>query len=262
MKIITLLTDFGEVDGYVGSLKGVILSINPEVNIVDITHYVIPFNIMSASYLVKSYAKYYPKDTIHIIVVDPGVGTKRKPIILKTPIGIFVAPDNKVLSFIAAENKKCSSYIIENKKYLPHHISNTFHGRDIFAYAAGYISLGTKPSEFGREIKSIQIDKRVNPIVDTTRIIGEVIHIDSFGNLITNIQKKHLSKFQSSKLTVKVGGCNIVGLSKTFSDVRAHELLTFIGSSSHLEIGLNKGNASKFLNVNFGSEVIIRGKLK
>ncbi len=262
MKIITLLTDFGEMDAYVASMKGVIYSINPEVNIVDITHYVLPFNIISASYLVKSYAKYFPKDTIHIIVVDPGVGSSRKPIILNTPIGIFVAPDNKVLSYIAHENKNCSAFVIENKKYLPRQISNTFHGRDIFAFTAGHISLGVKPSQFGQKIKSIQLDRRVNPLVDSGKIIGEIIHIDNFGNLITNIQKKHLSKLQTSRLAVRVGGCNIVGLSKTFSDVKTHELLTYIGSSSHLEIGLNKGNASKFLNVSFGSEVIVRGKPK
>ncbi len=187
MKVICLLTDFGLKDGFVGCMKGVILSINPEVQIVDLSHEVDSFNILEGALILKAHYKYFPEKTVFICVVDPGVGSERKPLIVKTSDYFFVGPDNGIFDPVLKEEKIEEVRIIENKKFMLEGINNTFHGRDIFAPAGAYITKGVKLKEFGRRIDYTFRLNVPEAIRKENFIEGEIIYFDKFGNAITNI---------------------------------------------------------------------------
>ncbi len=270
--IITLTTDFGLADAYVAAMKGVILGINPEVKLVDICHSIKPQNIAEAAFVLSTACEFFPHRTIHLVVVDPGVGTERKAIILRTPAADFIAPDNSVLSYIiqrystrpAEGNRQVlepgtglEAIAITRPQFWRSPVSPTFHGRDIFAPVAARLSLGITPADFGESIDTLTVlplpRPRQNP--DGT-LVGHILHIDNFGNLVTNIRSADLpSKVQS--LTIDVGNETISGLSHTYGSTGG--LLALIGSSDYLEISLHEGDARAFLNASVGDEVKIRG---
>ncbi len=258
-KVITLLTDFGTRDPYVASMKGVILGINPEAKIVDITHQIPPQDILEAAYTLFASYKYFPKGTIHIIVVDPGVGSRRRIIALKTEDYIFIAPDNGVLSLVLQKEKVKVKEIIEitNKKYFLKPVSDTFHGRDIFSPVAAHLSKGVPLRNFGKRIEKIKELKITTSEMKKGKLIGRIIHIDRFGNLVTNIDREIPSKLKikNEKVKIEIGKRKIVGIKRSYVSVKRGELLALFGSSGFLEISVNLGNASKVLGVKRGEKI-------
>ena len=263
--IITLTTDFGIDDAYVAAMKGVILDINPGATIVDISHSVAPQDIHQGAFVFSTAYSYFPQDTVHLVVVDPGVGGPRRAIILETDNAIFVAPDNGVLSYViqASTRKRTSrptlmklppelqAFEITNPKCWHHPVSSTFHGRDIFAPVAAHISLGKPLNELGQAVTSINVFPLPRPLPDAKgNLIGYILHVDHFGNLITDITSQDLP---SGKFRIEVAGHKIGSLSQSYE--QAQELLAIIGSSGHLEIALKSGSAARLLGSKVGDEL-------
>jgi len=243
-RIITLTTDFGLDDYYVSSMKGVILGINPDAQIIDITHSISKYDVIKAAFTTRNIYPYFPKGTIHVVVVDPGVGGKRKPIALHSEQGIFIGPDNGVFSFIYESSKEVRIREIANVEYMLEEMSNTFHGRDIFAPVAAHISLGLDINELGEGLESPVLLDFPEPTITEDEIIGEVIYTDSFGNLITNI-KGDLIKGYSR---IHIDKFIIDSVASSYQDADNAELLAIIGSSGFLEISVNRGSASELIN--------------
>jgi S-adenosylmethionine hydrolase len=270
--IITLTTDFGYDDAYVAAVKGAILSINPEATIVDISHSVEPQNVLQAAFILSVACRYFPKQTIHMAIVDPGVGSERLGIILKTPSALFVAPDNGILSYIIDDLAPVeSSPLTENThdlreivfktglevvaitdpRFWRHPVSSTFHGRDIFAPVAAGLSLGISPYEFGEKINSLHVLSIPKPSLDPDgNLVGRVLHVDRFGNLITNIRNNDLPR---EDITVEVAGYCIQGISDYYAQDKG--VVAIIGSSGYLEVSLRDGSACDFLGAIVGDEI-------
>ena len=193
-RVITLLTDFGVQDAYAGAMKGVIAGINPFANIIDICHTVPPQDIFSGAYLLYTAYKYFPRKTIHVAVVDPGVGSKRDIVCVETENFFFLAPDNGLLSFIIQDERPKSVHRVTNDKYFLPSLSSTFHGRDVFAPVAAHLSLGVKPQQLGIEINRLEQLEIPSPTYKNGRIEGQVISVDRFGNLISNITRLHIEQ--------------------------------------------------------------------
>ena len=242
-RFITITSDFGLDDHYVGSMKGVILGINPDVVITDITHRIPRYDIFKAAFTLRSFYRNFPKETIHIAVVDPGVGSHRKPISVQTEHGIFVGPDNGIFSFIYGSCKELRIFEISNPKYMMSDVSQTFHGRDIFAPAAAHISLGLDLRELGKEIEEPVLLEISKPSVNDKEILGEVIYVDSFGNLITNITADLIQGYSS----ILIDDFIIDSVANSYQDVEKGELLAIIGSSGFLEISVNQGSAANLI---------------
>jgi S-adenosylmethionine hydrolase len=258
-KIITLTTDFGLKDPYAAEMKAVILGISPKAKIVDITHQIKKFNIRMGAYTLAAACPYFPKGTIHMAVIDPGVGTKRKAILIQTKNAHFVGPDNGVLALAAKSQGVKQFYKIENPKFMLKRISNTFHGRDIFAPAAAHLANGVSPPEFGREIRKIVMPKFAKTTKTKTTLTGEIIHIDGFGNIITNLREKDC-ELMGTKKTVKLKLKNAVlklKLCKAYSEVKAQQPLAIIGSHNFLEISINQGNAAENFQTRVGDKVTL-----
>jgi S-adenosylmethionine hydrolase len=266
--IITLTTDFGTSDGYVAAMKGLILSINPEAKLVDICHTIKPQNITQASFVLSTVYHYFPKRTIHLVAVDPGVGSKRRSIVVRTPLADFVAPDNGVLTYAINEflesrgtenqstlNQEIEAFSLTRAEFWHHPVSPTFHGRDIYAPVAARLSLGMPPEDLGERITSLAIIPVLQPQKTANEALnGHIIHVDNFGNLITDIREVDLHKDRKS-LTILVAGKRICGLSRTYEE--QDQLLALIGSSGYMEISLRNGSAGDFLGVGTGDKVII-----
>ena len=238
-RIITLTTDFGLKDHYVGAMKGVILSINPNVIITDITHEIPPQDIFNATLILRNFYNYYPQGTIHIVVVDPGVGSRRKPIVVQADNYIFLGPDNGIFTFVYSELKSVKAFEISNPKYTLPKVGSTFDGRDVFAPAAAHLSLGVTVDDLGGQVRKPVKLQIKEPVVRGSEIIGEVIYIDSFGNLITNVPAQ-LIKPESR---VYIGGEVIKRISQSYAEVPKGELLAIIGSTGFLEISISHGSA-------------------
>jgi len=258
-QIITLTTDFGLRDPYVAEMKAVILKISPNAKIVDITHEIEKFNIRMGVYTLAAASPYFPKDTIHVVVVDPSVGTKRKAILIQAKQGYFIGPDNGVLTLAAKSQGIRHVYRIENPKFMLLRISYTFHGRDVFAPAAAYLANGISPSEFGTEIHKIVVPKFAKITKRKNAMTGEVIHIDCFGNIITSFREKEL-ELMGTKKTVKLKLKNTklkLKLCKVYAEVDARQPLVIIGSHNFLEISINQGNAAENFQTRVGDKVTL-----
>ncbi|HIE17653.1 MAG TPA: S-adenosyl-l-methionine hydroxide adenosyltransferase [Dehalococcoidia bacterium] len=273
--VITLTTDFGSSDAYVACMKGVILSINPKAVIVDICHSIEPQNIRQAAFILSTAYQYFPRGTIHLAIVDPGVGSQRKAIILKTPSAFFLAPDNGVLSYIVNELDSpaaepvphalsspqprelvpgTEAIAITNPDYWHHPVSATFHGRDIFAPVAAHLSLGTPLHKFGDKIGCIHMFPVPRPYHDATGdLVGCILHVDNFGNLITNIRSSDLP---GKEVTVTISSQVIQGVSQFYA--QREGLAAIIGSSGYVEISLKNGNAAALLKAKVGDEVRLK----
>jgi hypothetical protein len=257
--IITLTTDFGLKDPYIAEMKAVILSISPTATIVDITHEIEKFNIRMGAYILASASKYFPKGTIHVAVVDPGVGTKRRPILIQTKHDFYIGPDNGVL-VLAAENKGIEHVSeISNRKLMLPKISNTLHGRDIFAPAAAHLADGTSPSEFGQEIHNIVTPEFAKIIRRKNMLVGEVLHTDSFGNIITNLGEKELDLIGAkSMVDIRLKNVRLkLKLCKAYAEAKPQESLAIIGSHNFLEISINQGNAAQNFKAKIGDKITL-----
>lgn len=269
-RVITLTTDFGLEDGYVGTVKGVILSINPDVTLVDFTHQVSPQDVFDAAFVLGTSYQYFRSDTIHVVVVDPGVGSERAALAVRTPRGVFVGPDNGVLTWpildeLGTAASSRSGYVavpdgssvkavhLTESRFWLRNPSRTFHARDIFGPVAAYLSLGTSMESLGQEAR----DVRVLPVPvprwrSSGRLDGEVLRVDHFGNLITNLKASDLERL-GGEVTFVVAGQEIRGLSSFYGEKPG--LLALIGSSGYVEIAVQNGSAAKALETGRGATV-------
>jgi S-adenosylmethionine hydrolase len=261
--VITLTTDFGLADSYVGTMKGVILGIAPDARVVDITHDITPQNTHQAAYIVHTFPSYFPPGTIHLVIVDPTVGSERLAIALGTPEAIFVAPDNGVLTYVwrdALERwgpEACRVVeLAESRFWLPR-VSRTFHGRDIFAPAVAHLACGAALESLGPRLPRLTEADLEQPAAGRTGgLVGRIIHVDHFGNCITNITPRHLEQAGlGEQIAVQIIDQRISGLSRTFSDVPVGALVALIGSTEHLELAVRNGSAAQTLGVGTGDVV-------
>ena len=256
-KIITLTTDFGLKDPYAAEMKAAILGICPNAVIVDITHEIEKFNIRTGAYVLASAVPYFPTGTIHVAVVDPGVGTQRRPILIQTQQGCFIGPDNGLL-ILAAENQGITSiHEITNPRLMLPRVSSTFHGRDVFAPAAAHLANGVHPTEFGPEIRDAVKPDFTKVMLRKGVMIGEVLHVDNFGNVITNISEKEIARIHT-KDTVNVELPNQklkLKLCKAYAEAKPREPLALIGSHNYLEIAINQGNAAAKFKIKLGDKI-------
>jgi S-adenosylmethionine hydrolase len=268
--IVVFTTDFGLSDAYAGVMKGVALSINPDLRLIDLTHQILPQNIAQGSFLLGINHRFFPHDAIHVAVVDPGVGTDRRPVLLSTPCGTFAAPDNGLLSGVitgylgpvptiagpVALPTELSAVHLTNPAYWRHPVSHTFHGRDIFTPVAAHLSLGVAPEDLGEPIDSLHYLPMPQPVSQGGAITGQVVYQDVYGNLVTNIPADSLSSDEF--LEVRIMGRSIVGLSRTFNDdahVGENGLIALLGSHGYLEVALPNGSAAELLSVGEGEAV-------
>jgi S-adenosylmethionine hydrolase len=259
MNIVSLLTDFGIKDGYVAQMKGVILSIaNPR--IIDISHEITTHNILEGAFVLRSVVNYFPKGTVNVAIVDPGVGSNRRGIIVTTRNQILIGPDNGVLIPAANLSGDFIVYEIINEKYMLNSISNTFHGRDIFSPVAAHIVNGVPFEEFGNRINDyIDLDFDVGKITNGSAN-GRIIYIDQFGNITTNIEGNVLKRIidHGKKITLFIGNKKHELLFvKSYSFVKNKQILVTIGSNNLVEIAVNQGNAAKKLNIKVNDEIKI-----
>ena len=269
--IITLTTDFGYGDTYVAAVKGAILSINPEANIIDVSHSIEPQNILRAAFILNAAYRYFPKQTVHMAIVDPGVGSEREGIILKTPSALFVAPDNGILSYVVNDlfpvetpstqygsdlnevilKTGIEAVTITDPRFWRHPVSPTFHGRDIFAPVAAGLSLDISIYEFGGKINSLHVLPIPKLFLDPeSNLVGQVLHIDRFGNLITNIRSADLP---GKDVMIEAAGYCIQGISSYYEHNEG--VMAIVGSTGYLEISLKNGSACDFLGMVVGDEI-------
>jgi S-adenosylmethionine hydrolase len=243
--IITLLTDFGLSDPYVGIMKGVILSIHPEARLVDISHEIHPGDVRQAAILLEEAYPFFPPGTIHLTVVDPGVGSERRPIGFKAMDQVFVGPDNGVFSaFLGGRDRGSVVHVTENRFFLPA-ISHTFHGRDIFAPVAAHLARGVDLHEMGSAVTDPVCLDIPSVMINEQSLHGEVTRIDRFGNLITNIPAQTFESWMAgNRVLFTIGQLSLETFGRTFSDVAPNSALALVGSSGHLEIAVNMGRAS------------------
>ena len=254
-QIITLTSDFGLQDHYVSAMKAVILGLAPDVRLIDISHDIPAQDIMAGAWVIRNAAFMFPKNSVHLVVVDPGVGTGRHPIVLKVKDQYFVGPDNGIFSLFYSEFD-CKAIKLNKPKYWRKMRSRTFHGRDIFAPVAAHLINGKSMKELGDPIKDLVTYHWAVPIGDKDGLQGWVVHIDRFGNLITNISEEMVEDHVGRrKVKIYVGNTVIDHMVNTFGDVEDGDPVAFIGSSGMLEVGINKGNAAELLSVDKGAQV-------
>jgi len=255
--IITLLTDFGTADAFVGTMKGVILGINRDVQIVDLTHAVPPQQILPAALILRSAVPFFPTRTTHVAVVDPGVGSTRRPIVIEAEAGYLVGPDNGVLSLAAAAVGRRQVRVIDNAQCFRHPVSQTFHGRDIFAPAAAHLAGGGAAEVLGPPIESI-VELTVPAPTDTAYgLHGEVIHIDHFGNLLTNIDAGALARFTVQGVSVSINGEAVAGPVNAYAAVPEGTPLAIVGSWGVVEIAVRNGSAAETFAAGLGTPVTV-----
>ncbi len=273
-KVLAFTTDFGSSDGYGAAEKGVALGIAPDLTLIDVTHEVPRHDIRHAAFILGGVYRYFPAETVHVAVVDPGVGTSRKAVALVTPFGSFCAPDNGILSFVLNDHLSashghfestefgvpvsvpvpdgCEAYRITNPAYRLEPVSDTFHGRDIFTPAAAYIASGLEPERLGEPLNELTILNLFTIERHGDTVAGRIIHVDRFGNAVTNIPA---SQLPHGDIVIELADTKIHGLSATFAD--ANGLLALIGSHGYLEIAENLGSAAQSLDVGVGVAVVV-----
>jgi S-adenosylmethionine hydrolase len=243
---IALITDFGTKGYFVGAMKGVIFAINPDANVIDITHEIPPQDIHSAGFSLGACYKNFPEKTIFVAVVDPGVGSNRRALVVESTKYTFVAPDNGLLSFAFDFEEGFRVFEIENDELFLKPVSNTFHGRDIFAPVAAHLSVGVKPETVGKEIKDfVKLNRNQPRMIANNRIEGQIIHIDRFGNLVTNLNVDDLPE----KFELKIRGHTIENISQNYSEAERGKPLLILGSAGYYEISVSQSSARDILQV-------------
>jgi len=254
--MITLTTDFGLKDPYTAEMKGTIYTINPNAKIIDITHDVDKFNIRMGAFMLASAAPYFPAGTVHMAIVDPGVGTERRALVVQTKKTSFVGPDNGILMLAAQQQGIEHIYELFNPQFRLPNVSNAFHGRDIFAPATAYLEMGVKPAMFGPEIAEVILPRFSEVKQQDDCLIGEILHIDDFGNVITNIRPDTLPQVQSLK--IRLGDNQLdLPLEKVYGRAEPQQLIALTGSHGFLEIAINQGNAAKKYETKIGDPIKI-----
>lgn len=273
--VITLTTDFGSADGYAAAMKGVILSICPGVTFVDISHEVPPQDIAHAAFVLGTACPYFPGGAVHLAVVDPGVGTERQPLCLVTPDGAYVAPDNGILTYVIMSYmsngmpgrammredsfmqpmsvplpRGCAAYALSREEFWRKPVSYTFHGRDIFAPAAAHLAAGVPPEKLGDPLDRLVCLNVPRPQKRGNTILGRIIYVDRFGNLVSNIR---LDGANGERVEVEIEGRRISGLSRSYAG--GPELLAIIGSHGYLEVAVRNGSAMQLIGAGMGSRV-------
>ena len=273
--MIALLTDFGLQDAYVGVMKAVILSIAPSTQLVDITHSIWPQNVRQAAFTLLTTCEYFPAGTIFVVVVDPGVGGTRRAVAAKAGQYTFVGPDNGVFSYALASLGASESVELTNPQYRLTNVSNSFHGRDIFAPAAAHLVSGVRLQALGPTVNDLVALPQPKLTLGQRQITGEVLHIDHYGNIVTSVgqlqwqsaaQLALRPRFENlaspvsiaaERAVVQAGERSVRGIQRSFGDVAQGDLLAMVGSSGHLEIAVNHGNAAAQLGVSLGDEVVL-----
>ena len=279
-NIITLTTDFGTRDGYVGAMKGVLLGVNPGAAVVDISHDVPPQDVAHGAFVLGSAHGYFPPDAVHVAVVDPGVGTPRRALAVVTPLGVYVGPDNGLLTYLLRSCQDwhgpqplamdadvgllqplagpvpegCSAFALTRSEYWMHPVSDTFHGRDVFAPVAAHLSRGAPPEDLGDPVDELVWLRLPRPAAGGGGTEGLIIHVDHFGNLVSNVASSDLP---TGGVVVEIGGRAIAGISRSFTGEK-RELLAIVGSHSYLEIARPNGSAARFLGAGVGDQVRVR----
>jgi len=254
---ITLLTDFGFRDAFVGIMKGVMLRINPALCLVDLTHDVPPQDVFAGAVLLRGAAPFFSAGTIHVAVVDPGVGSSRRAVLVETHEAFFVGPDNGLLSLAAPANAVKRIVHLTNEQYFLSPRSHTFHGRDVFAPVAAHLSLGVPPERFG-EVTS-GLERVTIPLVQrhSKGLTGNVIYIDHFGNVITNITENDLRPFSTDTLLVSIGTVHMRGIKTSYAAEEIGAPLAVINSWGMLEIAVRNGSAAQGLNIQVGNPLYL-----
>jgi S-adenosylmethionine hydrolase len=256
--IITLTTDFGTSDHLVGSIKGVILNINPAARIVDLNHSVVPYDILDGALSIANAYRFFPSRTIHVVIVDPGVGTERRPILVSGEKQFFVAPDNGVLSMIF-ERESCTVRHISAEHYFLNPVSPTFHGRDIFAPTAGWLSKAFQTEAFGESVTDFVRFTMPKAKSNGTAVKGVILRVDAFGNLMTNLTAEDIpiGALGGGAIKLAVNGKQVLKFGQTFASGNPGEAIALLGSAGYVEIAVNRGNAARTLGVNRGAEVTL-----
>jgi hypothetical protein len=270
MSVITLLTDFGTKDYFVGAMKGALLSVNPKANVIDITHEIPPQDIRSAAFTLANYYKNFPRGTIHVCVVDPGVGSARRAILGETADYFFIAPDNGLLSFVFDELERGENtpplspelsprgfrvFELANEKYFAAAVSRTFHGRDVFAPVAGHLSGGTEPEKFGVEIEDfIRFETPRPRNLSAGETAAEIIHVDYFGNLVTNLKAEDLP----AKFFLEVNETRIEKHQKFYAEAEKGEIFSILGSAGFLEIVAFQDSAERLLKAGAHQKILLQ----
>jgi S-adenosylmethionine hydrolase len=258
-RIVTLTTDFGLHDPFVGIVHGVVLNISPETRISDICHAITSYDVLEGAWTIGQAYRFFPPRTVHMVVVDPGVGSARRPIIAETDNYVFVAPDNGVLSSIEAREPKFTVRHVTADRYFLHPVSQTFHGRDIFAAVAGWLSKGIDPAEFGPEITDyVRLPIPTVERIGDNSLRGVVLKVDKFGNLITNIGEQEAPELFGTSLptlNILISGETLTRVRRSYAEGEEGELFGIIGSSGYLEIAAKQSSAAEKLGAGVGSPV-------
>ena len=257
--VITLTTDYGTNDHLVGTIKGVILRILPEAQIVDICNHVLGCDILDGALTIGQAYNYFPQKTIHVVVVDPGVGTQRRPILVSAGMHYFLAPDNGVLSMVYEKADDVVVRHVTAEHYFLSPMSNTFHGRDVFAPVAAWLAKNGQGSSFGEEVTDFIRFSLPKPKTAENAVRGVVLKVDNFGNLLTNFTPDHVPQLFAGdgKFKITVGGKEVSSMLQTYSQGAPGEAFAILGSSGWLEIAMNRGNAARTLGVHRGAEVVV-----
>lgn len=265
MAIITLLTDFGTMDSYVGIMKGVILQIHPQADIVDISHGIDPQDVVQAAHELTTYYRYFPQDTVHIVVVDPGVGSERAALAMRSHSQTFVAPDNGVLGLVVKDHPDSEMVRVTNERFFRHPVSRTFHGRDIFAPVAAHLSLGLPMAQLGQPISPDEATILAVPeprLAPGGSLLGSIVAIDRFGNLITDLDPDTVHRFfpdaEPENILFTIGERVIAGVAETYGAVAHGQPLVLVGSRGCFEFSVNRGSAARLLGAARGDRFTVR----
>ncbi|MCA9773841.1 MAG: SAM-dependent chlorinase/fluorinase [Myxococcales bacterium] len=252
---IGLLTDFGTRSPYVAAMKGVIAGIAPEASIHDLSHAIEPGNIREAALALEAIVPYWPPRAIHVCVIDPGVGSARRGVVVESRVGVFVGPDNGLFSTVYAADPDARVHALVERRYFRDVISSTFHGRDVFSPVAAHVALGVDPSEFGPAVDDPQRIAFSAPRREGDRIVGEVALVDHYGNLISNVPAEMLGG--SRDWSVTVGGERVQRIGDHYAEVEVGDLISHVGSTGRVELSENMGNAARRLGVGVGARFVL-----
>lgn len=256
--IVTLISDFGLQGEYSGAMKGAILRVNPCCQVVDITHQIGPQDVLEASFVLKNTYSYYPLGTIHVVVVDPGVGSRRRPVVLRKNGHFFVGPDNGVFTFVLSGKGRTEGYEVARREFFLSPLSNTFHGRDIFAPVAGHLSLGMDPKLLGPRARDFVRVEWPQPQVKGKKLLGRVLWADAFGNLITNISREEYGRvIEDRPIQIKGKRWRIDRIHCTYGEGQRGQPMALFGSAGLLEISVNLGSAKQALGLKSGDPLTI-----